>query len=100
MKRSVLLGLCLSFLFTYCSSPKERIPPVNTPKPPGRMIIYQMLPRLFGNKTQVNQKYGTREVNGVGKFNDITDTALVALCEIGVTHVVYSVVLVHVTFSD
>ncbi|MDV3307521.1 MAG: alpha-amylase family protein [Cyclobacteriaceae bacterium] len=100
MKRSVLLGLCLSFLFTYCSSPKEKIPPVSTPKPPGRIIIYQLLPRLFGNKTQVNQKYGTREVNGVGKFNDITDTALASLREMGITHVWYTGVLEHATLSD
>ena len=37
----------------------------------GKMIIYQLLPRLFGNRNTTNKFYGTKEENGVGKFNDI-----------------------------
>src|SRR5690606_28754632 len=101
MKRSVLLlGLCLAFLFTFCSSPKEKIPQVSTSKPPGRMIVYQMLPRVFVNKMQVNQKYGTRDVNGVGKFDAITVTALGMLRDMSITHVWYTGVREHATLSD
>src|SRR5690606_40930495 len=71
--------ILLPFLFTSCTSTKEKIPSVSTLQPPGKMIIYQLLPRLFGNKDTLNTKYGSLEENGVGKFNDITDAALNSL---------------------
>ncbi|WRQ31352.1 alpha-amylase family glycosyl hydrolase [Hymenobacter sp. GOD-10R] len=64
------------------------------------MVIYQMMTRLFGNKTSVNKTHGTIAENGVGKFNDITDTALQAIKELGVTHVWYTGVLEHATMTD
>jgi glycosidase len=64
------------------------------------MIVYQMLPRLFGNKRAVNQPYGTKEENGAGKFNDITEVALSALKDMGITHVWYTGVIEHATLSD
>lgn len=63
------------------------------------MIVYQLLPRLFGNKSSVNVKYGAPEQNGVGKFNDITDTALNSLRELGITHVWYTGVLEHASLT-
>ena len=41
-----------------------------------KLVIYQLLPRLFGNKEALNKPYGTIAENGCGKFNDITDKAL------------------------
>ena len=41
-----------------------------------KLVIYQMVPRLFGNKVALNKPYGTITENGCGKFNDITDKAL------------------------
>ena len=41
-----------------------------------KVIIYQVMTRLFGNTQTRNIKYGTIEENGVGKFNDFTDQAL------------------------
>lgn len=65
-----------------------------------KMVIYQMLPRLFGNKISRNVKYGTIEQNGVGKFNDIDEQALRGIRELGVTHVWYTGVLEHAVLTD
>ncbi len=65
-----------------------------------KMVIYQMLPRLFGNTNQTFKKYGTIEENGCGKFNDITDTALEEIKKLGVTHIYYTGVLRHATCTD
>lgn len=76
------------------------MPPLPQTKQPCKMVVYQMLTRLFGNTKQVNKPYGTAEENGVGKFNDINDTALKAIREMGVTHVWYTGVLEHAVLTD
>jgi glycosidase len=53
---------------------------------PSRPVIYQMLPRLFGNTVEARQVNGPIEVNGCGKFRDISDVALASLREMGFTH--------------
>lgn len=65
-----------------------------------KVVIYQLLPRLFGNKQTANKLYGTRDENGVGKFNDITDKALQGIRELGTTHVWYTGVLEHALITD
>ncbi|MBW3128094.1 alpha-amylase family glycosyl hydrolase [Hymenobacter profundi] len=65
-----------------------------------KLIIYQMMTRLFGNKNTTNKFYGSVEENGVGKFNDITNPALQAIKQLGVTHVWYTGVLEHATMTD
>lgn len=65
-----------------------------------KVVVYQMMTRLFGNKVSVNKPYGTLEENGVGKFNDINDTALKSLKELGITHVWYTGVLEHGVLTD
>lgn len=67
---------------------------------PRKVIIYQMMTRLFGNKVTTNKKYGSIEENGVGKFNDITPEALKAIRELGVTHIWYTGVIEHATLTD
>lgn len=100
MKKLLLLfAFFFPLLFLTCTSTKEKIPPVTTLQPPGKMIIYQLLPRLFGNKVAVNERYGTVQQNGVGKFNDITDVALDALREMGITHVWYTGVIEHASLT-
>ncbi len=66
----------------------------------GKIIIYQMMTRLFGNKVAVNKPYGTIDENGVGKFNDITSQALRGIKELGVTHVWYTGVIEHAVLTD
>ena len=65
-----------------------------------KIIIYQMLPRLFGNKTENCIENGTIEQNGCGKFNDITSTALKAIHRLGVTHIWYTGIIEHTTRTD
>ena len=84
-----------------CGRKKEEIPPVPVMKSePRKIIVYQLMTRLFGNKETVNKTYGTVQENGVGKFDDINDQALLALKEMGITHVWYTGVLEHAVITD
>ncbi|MBC3542287.1 alpha-amylase family glycosyl hydrolase [Rufibacter sediminis] len=65
-----------------------------------KLVIYQMMTRLFGNKKTVNKTYGTAQENGVGKFNDISDKALQEIKQLGATHVWYTGVLEHAFMTD
>ena len=65
-----------------------------------KLIIYQMLPRLFGNTKTVNKPNGSIEENGSGKFNDITDKALQQIKNMGFTHVWFTGVIEHATMTD
>lgn len=65
-----------------------------------KITVYQLLPRLFGNRQQHNVRYGTIEQNGSGKFADISDQALEGIKELGITHVWFTGVLSHATLTD
>ena len=52
-----------------------------------KLIIYQLLPRLFGNTNTTNKFYGSIEENGCGKFNDINEIALREIKGLGCTHI-------------
>ena len=65
-----------------------------------KLVIYQLLPRLFGNKVALNKPYGTIVENGCGKFNDINDLALTELKKLGVSHVWYTGVIEHATMTS
>jgi len=57
--------------------------------------IYQIFTRLFGNKREEMTFNGSREENGTGKFNDITEKALEEIKKLGITHVWYTGVIEH-----
>ena len=61
------------------------------------MNIYQVLPRLFGNRAGKNVKCGTLAENGCGKMNDFTDEVLGRIKETGYTHIWYTGLLEHAT---
>ena len=65
-----------------------------------KMIIYQVLPRLFGNKNHTRKPGGTLQENGCGKFNNFTPSVLKGLRETGYTHVWYTGVIRHATMTD
>jgi glycosidase len=98
--RLFLLYFGLSILLLCCSAPKEKIPPNPMDKQTGKIVIYQMMTRLFGNKITVNKPYGTVEENGVGKFEDINDAALNSIKNLGVTHVWFTGVIEHAVLTD
>jgi glycosidase len=65
-----------------------------------RMILYQVFTRLFGNTNTNNIEWGTAEENGVGKFNDINETTLSAIKNMGYTHIWYTGVLEHAVIRN
>lgn len=66
----------------------------------GKVIIYQMLPRLWGNIGGINIKNGTLKDNGCGKFSGIDTISLEYLRSLGVSHVWYTGIIRHATAED
>jgi glycosidase len=66
----------------------------------GKVVIYQVFTRLFGNRNTTNKPWGTIEENGVGKFNDFTDEALKGIREFGTTYIWYTGVPHHAVIRD
>lgn len=62
-------------------------------------IIYQMLPRLWGNDTQRPKKNGNLGDNGTGKLSDIDKDTLEYLKWLGCSHVWYTGIIRHSTQS-
>lgn len=60
-------------------------------------IIYQMLPRLWGNDTVRPKKNGSLEDNGTGKFSDIDRATLEYLKWLGCSHVWFTGIVRHST---
>lgn len=86
----------LLFSFTGCVRKKETIPQLPAVKSShDRIIIYQIMVRLFGNKQTVNKRFGTLAENGCGKMADINDAALQGIKQLGVTHVWYTGIIEH-----
>ena len=66
----------------------------------GKFIIYQMLPRLWGNIEGKNIKDGTLKDNGCGKFSSIDTISLEYLRSLGVSYVWYTGIIRHATAED
>lgn len=60
-------------------------------------IIYQVLPRLWGNDKIKPKKNGTLSDNGTGKFSDIDTATLDYIKWLGCSHVWYTGVIRHAT---
>ena len=65
-----------------------------------KFVIYQVLPRLFGNTNTTNKQNGTISENGCGKFNSFTTKALREIKSLGITHVWYTGIIEHATQTD
>jgi glycosidase len=65
-----------------------------------KFVIYQVLPRLFGNYNSNNKYNGSIEENGCGKFNSFTTKALKEIKDLGVTHIWYTGIFEHATQTD
>ena len=65
-----------------------------------KIIIYQVLPRLYGNRNLTRKPNGTIEENGCGKLNDFTDKELNNIRQKGITHVWYTGVIRHATKTN
>ncbi|MCL1934619.1 MAG: alpha-amylase family protein [Candidatus Azobacteroides sp.] len=65
-----------------------------------KIIIYQILPRLFGNTKSLNAINGSIEENGVGKLSAFSTDVLQAIKKMGFTHIWYTGLLEHATQTD
>ena len=70
------------------------------PPTEGKVVIYQVFTRIFGNRNTTNKPWGTIEQNGIGTFNDFTDEALAGIREFGTTHIWYTGVPHHAVIRD
>jgi glycosidase len=65
-----------------------------------KIILYQVMPRLFGNANETRKHGGTLQDNGVGKLNDFGPSQLRHIRGMGFTHIWYTGVLRHATATD
>ena len=65
-----------------------------------KVLIYQVLPRLFGNKNTTRKENGTIEENGCGKLNNFDDAVLARIHDMGFTHIWYTGVIRHATQTN
>jgi glycosidase len=65
-----------------------------------KITIYQVLPRLFGNRNRVLKEFGTIAENGCGKFDCFSESVLKRIHNMGFTHVWYTGVIRHATQTD
>lgn len=65
-----------------------------------KISIYQVLPRLFGNRNKNPMPYGTIDKNGTGKFSDFTSKALDAIRQLGISHIWYTGIIEHATLTN
>ncbi|MFA6676153.1 MAG: alpha-amylase family glycosyl hydrolase [Bacteroidales bacterium] len=65
-----------------------------------KMIIYQLLPRLFGNTNENCIPNGNLSENGTGKFSDISEKVLIALKKLSISHIWYTGIIEHSMFPD
>lgn len=102
MRRTPLPAiLAVLFLLVACRQPvKDTTASKDSDKSQGKLVIYQVFTRLFGNTNTTNKPWGTIEENGVGKFNDFSDSALEAIKDLGITHIWYTGVPHHALIRD
>lgn len=65
-----------------------------------KIIIYQVLTRLFGIQQEHFVPWGTIEENGVGKMSGFTPKALEAIRDLGISHIWYTGILHHAVIRD
>ncbi|MCF8302363.1 MAG: alpha-amylase [Bacteroidales bacterium] len=97
MKKLILLAVAGVILLAACKPEAKNNKQVEQK---GKVNIYQVFTRLFGNTNTTNKPWGTVEENGVGKFNDFTDKALSEIHDMGFTHIWYTGVLHHAVIND
>jgi glycosidase len=98
-KESIFVVLILSILMG-CASEKATEKVIKNLNAKKKIVVYQVFTRLFGNTNTTNKPWGTIEENGVGKFNDFTDSALIEIKDLGITHIWYTGVPHHDVIRD
>ncbi|SDY02406.1 Glycosidase [Lutibacter oricola] len=100
MKTKIITSIiALTLIFAACNQEKKEIKN-NIEVKKNKEVVYQVFTRLFGNTNTTNKPWGTIEENGVGKFNDFTETALKEIKDLGVTYIWYTGVPHHDVIRD
>ncbi len=66
----------------------------------GKVLIYQVFTRLYGNRNMTRKVDGTIDDNGCGKMADFTLEALRDIASMGISHVWYTGIIRHATQTD
>ena len=66
----------------------------------GKVIVYQVFTRLFGNRNLSRKENGTVAENGCGKMADFTPQVLKGIQKMGISHVWYTGIIRHATQTD
>ncbi|WP_458008547.1 alpha-amylase family glycosyl hydrolase [Flavobacterium sp. PL002] len=99
--KKLFIGLSLVLLTAACKTTELKSKEdIHTEKRERKIVVYQVFTRLFGNKNTTNKPWGTISENGVGKFNDFTDTALHEIKDLGVSYIWYTGVPHHALVGD
>jgi hypothetical protein len=97
----IICGILVFFAGFSCSQKRYELKKQDENNPVDKkIVVYQVFTRLFGNKDTSNIPWGTKEENGVGKFDDFTDKALIEIKDLGITHIWYTGVLHHALVGD
>ena len=65
-----------------------------------KLVIYQVMTRLFGSDAGVNVPNGDKAVNGCGTMSDFDGRALAEIRRLGATHIWYTGIIEHATQTD
>lgn len=90
-------ALCAALALSGCTSQNAAPQEESTE---GKIVIYQMMVRLFGNENTTNIINGTREQNGCGRMSDITTEALQSIKRLGANYVWYTGIIQQATKTD
>ena len=99
MLKNIIPSFFFLFILISCKMSSDNTKS-NLNQSKNKKVVYQVFTRLFGNTNTTNKPWGTIEENGVGKFNDFTDTALKEIKNLGVTHIWYTGVPHHDVIRD
>ena len=100
MKKSIYSAIIILMISSISCKQKVEEKEMIVDNDRGKVVIYQVFTRLFGNEKTTNKPWGTIEENGVGKFNDFSEKALQEIKDLGVTHIWYTGILHHATITD
>ena len=98
MKNLLLSSALLAALA--CTSCATKPTPDVEPQPDGKIVIYQMMVRIFGNDNTTNIYNGTREQNGCGRMSDISAEALQSIKRLGCNYVWYTGIIQQASRTD
>ena len=96
--KTLLAALCASIALVGCTS--QNSPAQSDETTEGKIVVYQMMVRIFGNDNTSNIINGTREENGCGRMSDITAEALQSIRRLGANYVWYTGILQQASKTD